>query len=461
MALSRNKLDAGENWSQIFDGVIDTRGIVAKSTMVALCQVAIEPLTAIHLSLLEFMVELGMRSAEGRKMERLRWCSIVFLCATISALGQSVPGDPTAGPQLIPRTKAERETRYAAQHRILLNVQVTDSSSQALTGLDAQDFTLRVNQQPLTITSFRAVHDGGSTAHARAFFVIDMLNNSARDLAKVRKALENLTDSSRALPLPASLLFISENGREMGNPTRNAKELAVELGEATRNFHQKDCTEDWNNVALGKAIAITSLDDINRIHDRHHVADSIGNCLNEKFQLSFTALLRFAHRQRDLPGRAILIWIGPGWPVLSGSEFGSEAPYQRESFFSNLVNASTELREGQVTLDAVSWPASSPIARMDYSDPHTLFRGASTAAQASARSVAMPVLAHNSGGRVYTHANNLTAELSSCLADAGSYYVLGFDSGPSALPDEFRSIEVTVNKPGVTVRTNAEYFAQP
>ena len=343
----------------------------------------------------------------------------------------------------------------------MLNVQVTDSSGHAVTGLRAQDFSLEINQQPLAITSFRVVQDGGALAQARAFFVIDMLNNSARDLTKIRKAIEKLAGSSTALPLPTSLLFLTENGTDVSSPSRDAQELAAELGKATKSFHVKDCTEDWNNVALGKGNVITSLGDINRVRDRHKTADSIGNCLNEKYQLSFTALLRFAHRQQDLPGRAILIWIGPGWPVLSGSEFGAEAPYLRESFFRNLVNASTELREGQVTLDAVSWPASSSIAKLDYSDSAALTRVTSTAAQASARSVAMPVLAHNSGGQVYIHENNLTAELSACLADANSYYVLGFDSAPSALPDEFRKIEVTVDRRGLTVRTNAEYFAQP
>jgi len=87
-----------------------------------------------------------------------------------------------------------------------------------------------------------------------------------------------------------------------------------------------------------------------------------------------------------------------GWPILSGPEFIPDTPDVRQSFFANLVQVSTELREGQVTLDAVSWPASSPIAKLNSSDLETPMRGTSTAAQASARSVAMPVLAHISGG---------------------------------------------------------------
>jgi hypothetical protein len=133
----------------------------------------------------------------------------------------------------------------------------------------------------------------------------------------------------------------------------------------------------------------------------------------------------------------------------------------RQSFFSNLVQVSTELREGQVTLDAVSWPSSSPVAKLSPSDWETLMRGTPTAAQTSARSVALPVLAHISGGQVYMHEKNLTPELAACLADADAYYVLGFDSTPSAAANEFNAIEVTVQKPGIRVRTNSSYYSEP
>jgi VWFA-related protein len=397
----------------------------------------------------------------GRRKARGRWFCLALLCAATSASAQSVPGDGPAAPKLIPRTKAEREAQYAAHQRILLNVQVTDPSGHIVAGLDAQDFTLQINHKLETITSFQAIKDGGATAHAHAFLVIDMLNNSARDLANVHKAIERLAASAGLLPLPTSLVALTENGTRVSRTSRNAEEVASEWERITRNFRWKDCTEDWNVAALGnKNITITSPDD-NVVRNREETADRISNCLNEKYQLSMMALLEFAHRQQDVPGRAILIWIGSGWPILSGPEFTPDTAEMRQSFFANLIQVSTALREGQVTLDAVSWSASSPVARLKPSDLEALMRGTSTAAQASARSVAMPVLAHISGGRVYMSEKNLTPELAACLADANSYYVLGFDSVPFTGPDEFRAIEVTVDKPGDTVRTNTEYYPQP
>jgi hypothetical protein len=162
-----------------------------------------------------------------------------------------------------------------------------------------------------------------------------------------------------------------------------------------------------------------------------------------------------------VPGRAIVIWIGPGWPVLSGPAFVPDTPHVRETHFENVVELSTELREGQVTLDAVSWPVSSPVGRVDPADWEMLMLGTRTASQASAKSLAMPVLAHTSGGQVHLNQKTLAAALSACLADASTYYVVGFDSVPAAQADEFRTIELTVDKPGVTVRTTTAYYAQP
>jgi VWFA-related protein len=406
-----------------------------------------------------------------------RWCCLVLLCAAIGASAQSVPSDGTAGPKLIPRTKAERETRYAVHHRILLTVQVLDATGHVATGLDAKDFTLKINQEAQTIASFKSVADGAATAHA--FLVIDKLNNSARDLAYIRKAIEKLgagnsgagnagagkagagnAGVARPLPLPTSLVVLTETGAEVRSASRNAQAIADDLAGVTKNFHLRDCTEEWNNAGLGKNAAILSPDD-DKVFSRPATAVRISDCLGDKYRLSLTALLEFAHRQENVPGRAILIWIGPGWPISTGKEFDMETPHVRETYFSTLVDASTRLREGQVTLDAVSWPSSLPIAKLNASDWPTLMRGTRNAEQASAGSIAMPVLAHMSGGQVYLRGNNLTQELAACLADGESYYVLGFDSVPSTAPAEFRAIEVTVDKPGYSVRTNTEYYEQP
>ncbi len=398
--------------------------------------------------------------AGAAEMTSMQWIGLWVLGTAIGLAAQAVPPDAAPGPQLIPRSKSQREARYAALHRTLLNLQVTDASGHAVPGLTAQDFTLSIDHRPQKVTSFSAIQDG-ATAKAHAFLVIDMLNNSEPDRAHARREIEKFLRSAKGpLPVPTALATLTYNGIEAGKASRDGGELARELALIPKNAHPTDCTEDWQNAALGIKTTVMSPGDTT-VRNKEVAAERIGNCLNNKFQHSLLALRDFAHHQQAVPGRAILVWLGPGWPVLSGPAFVPDTPHVRENDFENVVELATELREGQVTLDAVSWPVSSPVARLDPAELTILMRGTPTASQASASSLAMPVLAHMSGGQVYLKQKTLAAALSACLADASTYYVVGFDSVPAAQADEFRTIELTVDKPGVTVRTTTAYYAQP
>jgi len=69
--------------------------------------------------------------------------------------------------QLIPRTKAQREQKYEAEHRISLIVQVTDSVGKPVSGLMAEDFSVFDNQKPQKIGAFREVDGKTFTASVR------------------------------------------------------------------------------------------------------------------------------------------------------------------------------------------------------------------------------------------------------------------------------------------------------
>ncbi|MGD0366663.1 MAG: VWA domain-containing protein, partial [Acidobacteriaceae bacterium] len=81
--------------------------------------------------------------------------------------------------------------------------------------------------------------------------------------------------------------------------------------------------------------------------------------------------------------------------------------------------------------------------------------------QANAASLALPVLATQSGGQVLDDGKDITGAIAACLADADSWYEISFESTPSAQPDEYHALQVKVNKPGVTTRTNTAYYAEP
>jgi VWFA-related protein len=182
---------------------------------------------------------------------------------------------------------------------------------------------------------------------------------------------------------------------------------------------------------------------------------------NQRFLLSITALNKIAVQQEDVPGRVIMIWLGPGWPLLSGPGFLPDTAEIKSSFFDHIADLSTEIREAQMTLDTVATPdlLHNDGLSTGYYSP---FLAAVTASsQANAGNLALPVLATQSGGQVLDDSKDITAGIAASLADAESWYEFSFESTPSAQPDEYHALQVKVNKPGVTTRTNTAYYAEP
>ena len=177
------------------------------------------------------------------------------------------------------------------------------------------------------------------------------------------------------------------------------------------------------------------------------------------FTESVNALRSLIAEQNNVRGRTILIWTGRGWPLLA--DFGTQAEAHRGNYRDVLVELTTNLREAQVTLDAVSWGdfetprnAGKPIVSVTASAPSTPDEIAET-------TMALPALARQNGGQAIARVKNFAEAMAAFLADASDFYELGFDSTPTTAADELRSIDVKVNRPGVSVRTAGRYYAEP
>ena len=68
-------------------------------------------------------------------------------------------------------------------------------------------------------------------------------------------------------------------------------------------------------------------------------------------------------------------------------------------------------------------------------------------------------LAQDTGGLLFANTNNLRQGLDRIENDLRNYYLLGYTPTNSAYDGRFRSIEVKVNRPGVTVAARKGYFA--
>jgi hypothetical protein len=90
-----------------------------------------------------------------------------------------------------------------------------------------------------------------------------------------------------------------------------------------------------------------------------------------------------------------------------------------------------------------------------------LLNGLQNEDEVTAGSLSLQAFAHQSGGQILIEKKNIPESIAECIADAGSYYVLSFDANAAAGPSEYHSLQVKVEKPGATVRTNTMYYAEP
>jgi VWFA-related protein len=158
------------------------------------------------------------------------------------------------------------------------------------------------------------------------------------------------------------------------------------------------------------------------------------------------------------PGRKLLIWVGPGWPLLSRLTAELSAQDQRR-YFDSIVDMTTALRRAHITLYSV---APLNLAQVSGQNPFlykTYLKGVENPAQADSPNLALQVLALHSGGLVLDKSGDLAGQISLCIADAQSYYEISFDAGEAATSPQYRALQVKLDRTGAQARTNSAYYA--
>jgi VWFA-related protein len=213
---------------------------------------------------------------------------------------------------------------HSAAHpgdRIYLDVVVSPTSGPPVGGLQQQDFTILDNSVPQTITSFEAVD--GRPAPIEVVLVIDAVNIGPREAGMEREEISR---------------FLRADGGRLGHPTA----VAI-LTDKGLQF-QEDFSQDGNAIKMALDQYKIPLRSIGRDADRGGAADLV--------QISFQGFAELLARERKRPGRKLILCVSPGWPPLFGLENMRDASL-REQVFGNIVEISTQLREGQITVYSV------------------------------------------------------------------------------------------------------------
>lgn len=367
----------------------------------------------------------------------------LFLVPSLSAQQAS------ATPRLIPRSTQEQNREWELHHRISLIVQVTNASGKPVTGLTREDFTILDNQRPQPVLSFTAVNGATASAPPHVILVLDGVNDSSGYLAAALKGIEELLRPQTQLPYAVSIATMTKSGLEIGGSSRSTDALSNALAVQARVLRPQSCRYDNDAYVQTMTSALPGSVSFDR-------SSQNPDCLNQRFVLSIAQIQKFAAHDVVVPGRDLVIWLGPGWPLLNGPGFSPDTADTKQNFFDILVDLTNGLRESQVTLYSISAPGT-----VDGSlrKPPS-FSAVAEAADASAATLALQRLVRQAGGLVIGEKTHISGAITRCMADADAWYALSFTSAPVTTV-ELRSIRVMVDRPGLTVRTNTEYYAEP
>jgi VWFA-related protein len=177
----------------------------------------------------------------------------------------------------------------------------------------------------------------------------------------------------------------------------------------------------------------------------------------ERLQTSVQVMMSIAQNEAQTPGRKLLIWTSPGWPMLEGVMLQGSSKEQQGTF-NEIVQLSTKLREARIFVYSVSSLQNPGLGSTLYED---FLKGVKTPESANAPNLALKVLAVQSGGRALSPFGDLADEINSCIQDAGAFYTLSFDPPRTNHANEYHELHVKIDKPGLTARTNTGYYDQP
>jgi VWFA-related protein len=315
---------------------------------------------------------------------------------------------------------------------IQIDATVTDKQGRPVTDLRPEEFRLKVDGKPLPVenaaffgrpaAAFGVGPDAAADAAAASgperslVFLIDDLSMSLSSVYWARRALQEFASERDDDETMIGLRFTSDEGDKVllsRNPAR--------LDAAIEGFRYNPRR---GNPFLGDA----------------------------NFQQRIYSLLTTINALRSAPGRKAVVLVSEGLSIESRTD--SRDQFMIDTPFDALF-ADSNTDAAQRMIVEVANRASVVIHTMD---PNVFISAGRMWLQGS-----LAQLASDTGGLSVLNGNRLKRGLRNVMEDQRSYYLIGFEPPKSAFSKSrgrprFHGIELTVDRPGVRVRTRAGFY---
>ncbi len=312
--------------------------------------------------------------------------------------------------------------------RMYLNVEVTSAHGGPVTGLQQQDFSLLNNKAPQAITTFTEID--GSVAPTEVVLLIDVMNSQEVTMARERPELDKfLLSHDGKMAYPTTMGVLTEKG------------IHIQPAPSTDGKGLKEALDRY----------------LPSVRANHMLPGFHGG--EERVELSLRALSGLVAQMRQRPGRKLLLWVSPGWPVFSGPAMYLSDKQQQE-LYHQIASISEMLRQARVTLYCID-PLGSSESVFQSQSYQQYLKPATKPSQATPGELSLQVLATQSGGLVLGASGDIAGLIERAVDDTKNFYEISFEPKPAEAPDEYHRLEVKVAKPGAVARTRWGYYAQP
>jgi VWFA-related protein len=317
--------------------------------------------------------------------------------------------------------------RSDASGKIELDVAVTTGKGAPAGMLSESDFTVLDNKVSRPIVSFTRVQ--GKEAPVQVILVLDAVNTPYTYLQYQRDQVNKyLRSNGGVLPFATTFAVLTDKGFQLfGAGTKDGNALAAKLEDTKTGLRTVTRSQGFWGA-------------------------------DERMTLSLNALRRLTEAEEGQPGRKLVLWVSPGWPLLSGPGVQLDGK-QARNLYENVIAYSGDLRQAGITLYSVnSWGAEEDVQREFYYQ--NFLNGLKGPNEAEWGDLSLQVLSAQSGGLVL-NSNDLLGMMKQCVADADVYYRIVVEAGPDEKPNVYHAIEVKVAQSGLVARTRAGYYGAP
>jgi VWFA-related protein len=310
---------------------------------------------------------------------------------------------------------------------ISIAVAVDTKSDQPVTGLAQHDFTILDNKTPRPITSFKVVSIANEPIHV--ILLVDAVNMPFQALSFTRQGIEEYLKSNEGkLAYPTTLAILTDKGAQIANGFSSDGNALNDI------FHSQQI----------------GLREINR-NSEWSGPERLQICLE-----AFNQLAGFASR---IPGRKVVIWISPGWPLVSGPRVYLSMQ-EEQQIFNSVVLISNQLRQDNLTLYNVNpWGVGESLERTDFFE--AFLKAPVNPNDVEPGVLSLQVLAIHSGGLAIESNSDVTGNIEKCLNELRSWYEIVFDPPPADKPNEYHHIEVRLDQRALIAHTTDGYYANP